>query len=184
MRPARLDYHNKFDLMIMMAAWTIIIASSWILLHCFLPMGLSAPNSPPPPSLSPIDRANYTLQGLFQYYWMTDPVYKQIQFFFACGQIGGGGSPYSWNKCSCYSTEACVNCYRWWDAVALESIASFGIYTETKNHVDVPDVIFSHSPYNSNWDGKSGYYCTFVDDFAWYGIAYLRVYEWLKVRLL
>lgn len=130
----------------------------------------------------PVDRANLTLQGLFKYYWMTDPVYKQVQFFFSCGQIGGGGTPYKWNKCSCYDTTTCINCYRWWDAVALESIATFGIYTNTQEYSDVVDTVFDHSPYNSKWDA-SVHYCTFVDDFTWYGIAYLKAYEWLKVSM-
>ena len=164
-------------------AITFMTASLFFLFY-FLPAGLAAPNSKPPPPLSPVERANYTLQGLLEYYWMTDPVYNQIQFFFACGQIGGGGSPYIWNKCSCYSVQSCVNCYRWWDAVTLESIATFGIYTGSKDHSTIPEVIFSHSPYNSKWDATSKYYCTFVDDFAWYGIAYLRVHEWLKVRFI
>ena len=133
-------------------------------------------------STTPVDRANLTLRGLFEYYWQSDPLEKDIQFFFACGQIGGGGSPYKWNKCSCYVPASCVNCYRWWDAVALESIASFGIYTGTKQYADTANIISSHSPYNSKWDAQTTEYCTFIDDFIWYGISYLRVYEWLKVR--
>ena len=126
-------------------------------------------------------RANETLQGLFRYYWAHDTYYKAVGFFFACGQVGGmgnGGNP--WSQCLCYNQQACVNCYRWWDAVALESIANYGIYTKTKQYAQIADVIFAHSPYNAKWDASV--YCTFVDDFTWYGIAYLRVYDWLKVR--
>lgn len=123
------------------------------------------------------DRAQQTLNGLMDYYWNHDPNNKNISFFFACGQIGGLGS--GQNECSCNNPSACVSCYRWWDAVALESLATFGIYTNTSNHSDVPDTIFQHSPYNANWDGANTF--TYVDDFAWYGMAYLRVYEWLNV---
>lgn len=63
--------------------------------------------------------------------------------------------------------------------MALESIATYGIYTNTTNHSEVADVIFDHSPYNAEWNATAS--CTFMDDFSWYGIAYLRVYEWLKV---
>ena len=134
-------------------------------------------------SLSPADtpggsRAQQTLNGLMDYYWDHDPAAKNISFFFACGQIGGQGSPKDWTKCSCYTPDRCLNCYRWWDAVAMESLATYGIYTNSSNHSDIPVSVFEHSPYNGDWGGFSA---TFVDDFAWYGIAYLRVYEWLNV---
>lgn len=125
-------------------------------------------------------RAKQTLGGLLSYYWKTDPKAKSIGFFFACGQIGAMGNPNQWKQCTCYTRDACTNCYRWWDAVALESIANDGIYTDTKDNANIPDVIFSHSPYNDNWNADAS--CTYIDDFTWYGIAYLRVYEWLKVK--
>ena len=126
-------------------------------------------------------RAKQTLGGLLSYNWQTDPQSKNIGFFFACGQIGAMGNPNEWKQCTCYNMDACTNCYRWWDAVALESIANNGIYTNTKDHADIPGKIFAHSPYNDKWDAAVT--CTYIDDFAWYGIAYLRVYEWLKVML-
>lgn len=123
--------------------------------------------------------AYQTLGGLFNYYWKSDPNAQQIKFVFVCGQIGGWGSPHAEDQCSCDYPKSCVNCYRWFDAVALESVATYGIYTNTKNHSEVADVIYAHSPYNGEWDAATT--CTFIDDFSWYGIAYLRVYEWLKV---
>ena len=123
-------------------------------------------------------RAEQTLQGLFHYYWRHDANRKHVQFFFACGQIGGGGTG-SYGACSCLNPAACVYCYRWWDAVALESVATNGIYRNTKEYAYIAGAIFAHSPYNANWDATAT--CTFIDDFTWYGIAYLRVYEWLKV---
>ena len=127
---------------------------------------------------SAVERANATIRGLFRYYWSSDPKIKDIMFFFACGQIGGGGG-YQWNKCGCTTPASCLACYRWWDAVALESVATFGIYTGSKEYATTPDHIFDHSPYNAKWNAATA--CTFMDDFTWYGIAYLRVYEWLKV---
>ena len=127
-------------------------------------------------------RINQALKGLFSYYWKVDPLAKNIGFFFACGQIGGQGSPYQWKECSCNYRTSCLDCYRWWDAVALESTATYGIYTKSTNHSKIPDTIFAHSPYNANWDAVTG--CTYIDDFAWYGIAYLRVYDWLKVIII
>lgn len=121
-------------------------------------------------------RAEQTIQGLFHYYWRQDAQVKQIEFFFACGQIGGADGGQS---CTCENTALCTACYRWWDAIAMESVATYGIYTNSTNYSKIADTIFAHSPYNSNWPGDTR--CTFIDDFAWYGIAYLRVYEWLKV---
>ena len=139
----------------------------------------------PPPSTTILpdaaDRASQALQSLFSYFWTVDPLAKNIGFFFACGQIGGAGSPNVWSKCSCNTRTSCVNCYRWWDAIALESTATYGIYTKTKTRsaIHIPQIFFSHSPYNAYWDATN--VCTFIDDFAWYGIAYLRVYDWLEV---
>ena len=123
-------------------------------------------------------RAELTLDGLFHYFWKSDPKSKEIQFFFTCGQIGGAGSQPQ-GQCSCDNPNSCTNCYRWWDALAIESVASYGIYTKTRNHSDIADAIFAHSPYNDKFDGST--LCTYVDDFVWYGIAYLRFYEWLGV---
>lgn len=127
-------------------------------------------------------RAYQTLEGLFNYYWKSDPLAEKIKFFFVCGQVGGWGKLHQEDVCSCDDPKSCVHCYRWYDAVALESVATYGIYTNTKNHSEVAEVIFDHSPYNGNWNAEAA--CTFIDDFCWYGIAYLRVYEWLKVCLL
>ena len=135
---------------------------------------VSASSTEPLPS--PLTRATDTLNGLFHYFWELDPLSKNIGFFFACGQIGGWGSPQKWTECSCNDPYACSDCYRWWDAVALESLADYGLlYNSTRNNT-IADIFFAHSPYNADW-----YSCTFVDDFIWYGIAYLKVYEWLKV---
>ena len=128
----------------------------------------------------PESRAADALDGLFHYYWTHDTNDESVQFFFSCGQVGGWGqADYQWNKCSCNNKKSCMACYRWWDAIALESIASYGIYTKSKRNYTVADMIYDHSPYNGNWDAKAS--CTYIDDFLWYGIAYLRVYEWLKV---
>ena len=124
-------------------------------------------------------RVELTLNGLFHYYWRKDPYHKAIQFFFACGQIGGGTSGSDYGQCGCVNPSACVSCYRWWDAVALESVATYGIYRDTRNNSETPSIIFAHSPYNADWNATAT--CTFIDDFSWYGIAYLRVYEWLQV---
>lgn len=124
-------------------------------------------------------RAEQTLNGLFHYYWKRDPTHKEIKFFFACAQIGEVGT--SKMSCSCYNTTSCVNCYRWWSAVALESVASYGISMNTTNHSQVPDVFYQHSPYKADWNATES--CTYIDDFLWYGIAYLRVYDWLGVSI-
>jgi len=128
------------------------------------------------------NRTVATLNGVFNYYWKGDPYHKHIKFLFACGQIGevGTGSP---GQCSCYSLTQCVNCYRWWTAILVESVASYGILMNTTNHTDVPNTVFNHSPYNSNWVPGSTYSCSYIDDFLWYGIAYLRVYDWTSVSL-
>ena len=125
-------------------------------------------------------RCELSLQGLLNYYWKNDPVHKKIQFLFACGQIGeiGTANP---GQCSCYSPTSCVNCYRWWTAITVESVATYGIYMNTTNHSALPNIVYSHSPYNAQYIPSATYLCTFIDDFLWYGIAYLRVYDWLHV---
>ena len=121
-------------------------------------------------------RAKQTINGLFNYYWKHDSTHKNVEFIFVCAQIGSISYP---GQCECDHPSSCVNCYRWWTAVALESVATYGIYMKSKNHSNIPDTFFKHSPYNADWNATKS--CTFIDDFTWYGIAYLRVYEWLNV---
>jgi len=128
------------------------------------------------PNKTVLYRAEQTLLGLLDYYWKPDLQHKQIKFVFVCAQLG---SVENYGACTCANPHSCVDCYRWWSGVALESVATFGIYTNSKNYSSVPSITFSHSPYNGNWNATAS--CTFIDDFAWYGIAYLRVYEWLNV---
>ncbi len=123
-------------------------------------------------------RTELTLNGVFNYYWKADPNHKHIKFLFTCGQLGEVGTAKS-SQCSCYSVTACVNCYRWFTAIFVESVATHGIYMNTTNYSSVPSTVYKHSPYNSNWDANAT--CTYIDDFLWYGIAYLRVYDWLEV---
>ena len=125
-----------------------------------------------------ITRAEQTLQGLFEYYWRSDSVKNRenVKFFFACGQIAGYDG-----KCTCGNPDSCIACYRWYDAVTLESLATYGIYTNSTNNSEVADIMFNHSPYNAKWNATAA--CIWIDDFSWYGLAYLRVYEWLKVRV-
>ena len=125
-------------------------------------------------------RCQLTLDGLFNYYWKSDPKHKKIQFLYACGQLGTMGTAVA-DKCSCSTPNSCVNCYRWWTAVMMESVATYGIHMNTTNHSSLPNMVYSHSPYNAKWDAVKT--CTYVDDFLWYGIAYLRVYDWLSVSL-
>ena len=125
-------------------------------------------------------RTELTLEGLFNYFWKTDPNNKNIEFLFACGQLGLMGSG-SQGQCSCYTSTACVNCYRWWTAVMMESVATYGIHMNSTDNSSLPNVVYSHSPYNAKWDPTLVSTCTYIDDFLWYGIAYLRVYDWLSV---
>ncbi len=130
---------------------------------------------------TPEVRAQQTLDGLVHYYWKEDPSHKHIKFFFSCAQIGEVGTSHV-GQCSCYNPTSCVNCYRWWSAVALESVATYGIYMNTTNYSSLPGIFYNHSPYNAEWNATE--LCTYIDDFLWYGIAYLRVYEWLGVSII
>ena len=123
-------------------------------------------------------RAQQTLEGLFNYYWKHDLKHKKVEFIFVCAQLGMPASP---GSCTCKDPKVCVDCYRWWSAVTLESVATYGILTNSTNHSRVADTFYTHSPYNGDWNATAS--CTYIDDFTWYGIAYLRVYEWLKVRV-
>lgn len=133
-----------------------------------------------PGEVDAASRAELTLKGLFNYYWKNDPRDKEIEFLFACGQLGLMGTSKQ-SQCSCYAPSSCVNCYRWWTAIMMESVATYGMYMNTSNHSGLPDVVYSHSPYNANWNPSAAVPCTYIDDFLWYGIAYLRVYDWLSV---
>lgn len=127
-------------------------------------------------NVSASNRAQQTLNGLFNYYWKHDSAgHKNVEFIFVCAQIGTPANP---GKCACQHPKPCLDCYRWWSAVALESIATYGILMNTTNHSNVPDIFLAHSPYNAEWNATAA--CTYIDDFTWYGIAYLRVHEWLK----
>ena len=126
-----------------------------------------------------LTRTEQALQGLFHYYWRGDPEHERIKFFFACAQVGGNGGLGNLYQCSCGNPDSCVNCYRWYDAITLESLATYGIYANITNNSEVADIMFAHSPYNAKWDAQAA--CIWIDDFSWYGLAYLRVYDWLKV---
>ena len=125
-------------------------------------------------------RTELTLKGLFNYYWKNDPKHKNIEFLFACGQLGQMGTS-NQGQCSCSTPNSCRNCYRWWTAVMMESLATYGIHTNSTNNSALPSMVYEHSPYNAKWDATAT--CTYVDDFLWYAIAYLRVYDWLSVSL-
>ena len=142
-----------------------------------LPSNTLTSRTKPSTSTDAKARALQTLEGFFDYYWKQDPSHPQVKFFFSCGQIGQYGSSGEADQCVCNNPDVCVSCYRWWSAVAVESIATYGIYMNTTNNTDVAEMTFNHSPYNSNWQPENA----FIDDFLWYGITYLRVYEWLNV---
>lgn len=156
------------------SSWLFLVMTMSVRVHCRI-----SEDSTPAPLPEPAVRVNETLTGLFEYFWAIDPAHKNIGFFFSCGQIGGWGTPQVWNKCGCNTPSACTDCYRWWDAVTLESVATHGIYTGRRDFSNIADVMLAHSPYNHRWNATA--ICTFMDDFTWYSIAYLRVYEWLKV---
>lgn len=153
-----------------------MLLGGFLLLLCFVPQAISDLESVKDPEV----RAQVTLEGFFHYFWKRDQNDKSIEFFFSCAQIGGDGTP-KVDQCSCDKPSSCVHCYRWWMAVALESVASYGMYMNTTNHSSVSDMLYNHSPYNAKWNATAA--CTYIDDFLWYGIAYLRVYEWLGVSL-
>ena len=110
-------------------------------------------------------------------------------FYFSCGQIGGlgpmGGST-GINTCGC-ETEwsfGCTNCYRWWSAVALEASVNYCIaagmaWNSTGPCAEVTkaaESTWAHAPYNDIWDASIS--AVYIDDFTWYSLAYIRVYEW------
>ena len=125
----------------------------------------------------PQQRLDASVDGLFAYWWRSNVSANVTGFFFSCGQIGGtppGGTP--WDECKCDNAETCTNCYRWWDAVALEALASRGILFNTSEHAAMARTFLDHSPYNGDFPLN----CSYVDDFAWYLLAYIRVFEWLR----
>ena len=115
--------------------------------------------------------------------------YSAAQFYFSCGQMGGlapYGQTTSVYTCLCESDWPydCTNCYRWWSAVALEASINFcmakgltpsatGICSKVHK---TAESMWTHSPYNGYWDVKRK--DVYVDDFSWYALAYLKVYDW------
>ena len=107
-------------------------------------------------------------------------------FYFSCAQIGGlgpWGTSVGTDKCECESDwlYACTNCYRWWSAVALEASVNYCMATKNASSVctevaTAAESMWIHSPYNGYWDAIRT--PVFIDDFAWYAQAYLRVFEW------
>ena len=108
-------------------------------------------------------------------------------FFFSCGQIGGlapYGKTITADKCLCESDwpSACTNCYRWWSAIALEAAVNFCLVTQNSSSSLCNDVasaaesMWIHSPYNAEWDAVK--LPVYVDDFAWFALAYLKMFEW------
>lgn len=139
---------------------------------------------------TPLDRASAAVDGLFEYYQKAEPrVADPAKFFFSCGQIGGSAPedepPLVASECRCEdeSDFGCVNCYRWWSAVALEALASFAIASELTSAdaggariLEAARSTWKHAPYNAEWNATE--HPTWVDDFAWYGLAYARLYDW------
>ena len=140
---------------------------------------------------TPLERASSTVDGLFQYYQKTEPreAPRKAKFFFSCGQIGGSAPANEPNvaasecKCEDESDFGCVNCYRWWSAVALEALASYAIASNLTpadaggaRILDAAQSTWQHAPYNAFWNATE--HPTWVDDFAWYGLAYTRMHDW------
>lgn len=124
------------------------------------------------------DRLDASASGLFDLWWMyneTNSTGGQPGFLFACGQIGGTGTA-RWDQCICDDPSNCQNCYRWWDATAIEGVASRGLWRGDRLHAEKARTLLAHSPYNANWGGM----CAYIDDFSWYLLAYTRVYAWLR----
>ena len=109
-------------------------------------------------------------------------------FFFACGQVGGSAAPdvpVLPSQCACVSDwpRACENCYRWWSAVSLEAMVNFAIAADLPSSSDdyqrtlsAAESMHLHAPYDAGWNATQ--HPTWIDDFAWYGLAYMRVHEW------
>jgi hypothetical protein len=146
--------------------------------------------APPPIDVTPLARASATVDGLFTYYFRREPNRTlPAAFFFSCGQIGGSAPehapPLPASQCQCESEDefGCVNCYRWWSAVALEALASYAIAANLTSSdaggariLAAAESMWRHAPYNAAWNATK--HPTWVDDFAWYGLAYARMHDW------
>ena len=150
--------------------------------------GADAAASSAAAAASPLARASAAVDGLFDYYYRGEPG-GSAQFFFACGQIGGSApprlAPVPASQCVCEDERpwGCVNCYRWWSAVALEAVASYALAAgllpsdaRAARVLQAAEQTWQHAPYNAHWNATA--HPTWVDDFAWYGLAYSRVYDW------
>ena len=138
---------------------------------------IAAPNFVAFSHTEAVHRVEQVTDGLYSLWWMknqTNTTGGQPGFFFACGQIGGTGTSL-WTQCVCDDPSQCQNCYRWWDATAVESLANRGLWLGDTQHADTARTLLAHAPYDARWTGP----CAYMDDFGWYLLAYTRVYTWL-----
>ena len=122
----------------------------------------------------PAARANATIAGLQRYYFNST-----MGTYLCCGQTGGAGGAGSNFSCSCERTDMsdCLNCYRWWAAQGLQvfiEAEKLGIIDEATVH-GVAEKVLAHSPYE--WRFGKTMPWAYIDDYAWYVLALLAVYD-------
>ena len=117
-----------------------------------------------------------------------DAAFKGLQAYFfddrgsiwkSCGQNGGLGHAPSSFECKCESGPFCKNCYRWWNAVAVQSLITWSQAMPSavprNETIRLIETMRAHSPYTTRADPAWGY----IDDYLWYVLLWMDVYEWL-----
>lgn len=121
-------------------------------------------------------RVDAAYDGLQHYFFQ-----RKDGFWKACGQNGGLGHAPSRFDCVCEKgTPFCKNCYRWWMAVALQSLVSLNEaipsgHSSLNTTRQLIDTMRQRSPYTLRAQPSWAY----IDDYLWYVLMWLDVYRWL-----
>jgi hypothetical protein len=127
-----------------------------------------------------LQRVDQAFAGLQQYFFTTDT--RGASFWKACGQTGGNGGAQNHFECKCEAKGAfCINCIRWWMAVALQSLISLNQVTPGHASLNATTSMLgsmrAHSPYTTRAAPSWAY----IDDYLWYVLMWLDSYRWLGV---
>lgn len=112
--------------------------------------------------------------GLSAYF--ADPT---AHFWKSCGQNGGNGAGVDPFNCACEAADSfCVNCYRWWMAVTVQSLV--GLNQAVPGHptrnasLDLAAFFYDRSPFTARASPSWAY----IDDYLWYVLMWLDLHAW------
>ena len=120
------------------------------------------------------ERINATIAGLQRYY-----LNATGNYYTCCGQTGGSGGAAPFG-CACGRADLanCLHCYRWWATQGLQAFIEaerLGVI-ERGLVLSTAEAMLAHSPYNKDFGSTMPW--VYIDDYAWYVLVFLRMFEW------